>query len=257
MGISAVFLAAGCGTRLRPLTADRPKCMVPVNSKTILERAIDTLADAGVNRMVLVVGYRAGQIFDITSGLRDELTKTFVRNPVYEETGSLYSLELALHHIPATDDLIVLEGDVVFHPDILGGVIAAMDGTGVATAIAPKTPALEGSLAHLDGDGFLSCCKHLSMRDAGFPEDGAFKTINITGFSAGATVTCFHRVTRSVLDEFGPQAPIERAFDQYVTAGHPVRGAVFGDHPWMEVDDVNDLARAERLFEHELARCAE
>jgi len=60
--MKAVVLAAGEGRRLRPLTVLRPKPMVPVGNKPVLEHVVEALVDAGVNDIVFVVGYRRERI---------------------------------------------------------------------------------------------------------------------------------------------------------------------------------------------------
>jgi glucose-1-phosphate thymidylyltransferase len=59
---TAVVLAAGEGTRLRPLTRNRPKPMLPAANRPILEHVLDALVDAGMERLVLVVGYRRERV---------------------------------------------------------------------------------------------------------------------------------------------------------------------------------------------------
>jgi UDP-N-acetylglucosamine diphosphorylase/glucosamine-1-phosphate N-acetyltransferase len=59
---TAVVLAAGEGTRLRPLTRNRPKPMLPAATRPILEHVLDALVDAGMERLVLVVGYRRSRV---------------------------------------------------------------------------------------------------------------------------------------------------------------------------------------------------
>ncbi|HYO98498.1 MAG TPA: sugar phosphate nucleotidyltransferase, partial [Polyangiaceae bacterium] len=59
---AAVILVAGVGTRLRPLTADRPKALVQVGERTILLRAIELLIARGIREIVLATGYREDQI---------------------------------------------------------------------------------------------------------------------------------------------------------------------------------------------------
>ena len=59
---TAVVLAAGEGTRLRPLTRNRPKPMLPAATRPILEHVLDALVDAGMERLVLVVGYRRRRV---------------------------------------------------------------------------------------------------------------------------------------------------------------------------------------------------
>ena len=60
----AVILAAGMASRLRPLTNDRPKCLLEVGSRCLLQRTMDALKAAGISEFVVVTGYRP----DVKSG---------------------------------------------------------------------------------------------------------------------------------------------------------------------------------------------
>ncbi|MGL4550521.1 MAG: nucleotidyltransferase family protein [Gemmataceae bacterium] len=62
--LDAAVLAGGLGTRLRSVVADRPKVLAPVNGRPYLFLLLDQLADAGVGRVVLLVGHRAGMVRD-------------------------------------------------------------------------------------------------------------------------------------------------------------------------------------------------
>ena len=52
-----VILAAGVGSRLRPMTNDKPKCLVTTAGKTIIQYQIDAYKNAGINELVIVIGY--------------------------------------------------------------------------------------------------------------------------------------------------------------------------------------------------------
>ena len=61
----AVILAAGEGQRLRPFTVLKPKVMIPIANKPILQYVVEALAVNGVRHIVLVVGYRKEQVKDL------------------------------------------------------------------------------------------------------------------------------------------------------------------------------------------------
>ena len=58
----AIILAAGEGTRLRPYTLDRPKCLVELGGKPLLVRQVDILRTVGIGNITVLTGYRADQI---------------------------------------------------------------------------------------------------------------------------------------------------------------------------------------------------
>jgi NDP-sugar pyrophosphorylase family protein len=77
--MKAMILAAGLGTRLRPLTNDRPKALVEINGRTLLEITITRLRTFGVTEIIVNVHHHAGQIIDylkskINFGLRIEIS---------------------------------------------------------------------------------------------------------------------------------------------------------------------------------------
>src|SRR5687767_4388224 len=80
----AIIVAAGMGRRLAPYTDDRPKCLVEVNGRSILERQIEAYRAAGVDDICVIRGYRAADI--ALPGLR------YFENPAYRQNNILASL---------------------------------------------------------------------------------------------------------------------------------------------------------------------
>lgn len=113
----AIILDAGEGKRLRPLTEFTPKCLLRLNEITILEHQLTNLSECGIKKVILVVGYRANQIFQKLEEKNFGLDLKFVRNPIYYKTNTVYSLWLAKEE--ANEDFVYLNGDVVFHKNVL------------------------------------------------------------------------------------------------------------------------------------------
>ena len=91
----AVILAAGEGQRLRPFTVNRPKAMISVADKPILQFIIESLAQNGIRDVVLVVGYRKEQVFDyLGSGERCGVNITYVN-----QTSQLGTAHALMHVI--------------------------------------------------------------------------------------------------------------------------------------------------------------
>src|SRR5262245_33295886 len=116
--MKAVILAAGRGGRLRTITGDLPKCLARVGAMTLLERQIAALRTAGISEIVGVAGHRADPVRRLCWP-----RVQMVENPDYATTDSLYSVWMARHLI--TSDLIVLNGDVLFHPQLLSDLLTA------------------------------------------------------------------------------------------------------------------------------------
>lgn len=110
----AIVLAAGEGRRLRPLTAERPKCMVPYRKQPILERTLARLSEAGIDDVTLVTGYRADQLAE--TGLPTR------HNPEYASTNMVHSLFTARDLLRG--DVLVVYGDIVFGAHVLPRLVA-------------------------------------------------------------------------------------------------------------------------------------
>jgi len=108
--MDAVIPAAGQGTRLRPLTADRPKALVTVAGRPILAHVFDALAAADIAQYVVVVGYRGEQIVE---QFGDSYAGTPIEYVWQDQQRGL--ADAVLQAAPAvTDDLLVCNGDNVF-----------------------------------------------------------------------------------------------------------------------------------------------
>ena len=112
----AIHLAAGQGTRLRPITNDRPKPLVELGGQSLLERNVETLERAGVTDQLVVTGYRADQIRD--------LGYDTVHNDVYDETEMVYSLFCAADEFPDGRDLLISYGDILYDQSVVDEILS-------------------------------------------------------------------------------------------------------------------------------------
>lgn len=117
--MKAVILAAGMGTRLRPI--ETPKCLLKVGGKTILVTQIENLRACGLNEreIIVVVGYKPDEIIKFCKKRFNGLK--FVINPLYEITDNLYSCWLACKELQ--DEFVCLNADVCFDVEILRNLL--------------------------------------------------------------------------------------------------------------------------------------
>jgi CTP:phosphocholine cytidylyltransferase-like protein len=111
--VNAIIMAAGTGTRLRPLTDDRPTGMVEVNGTPIVERQIRHFLDVGVDEVILVTGHRAERFAPLSAKYG---RLTFLPNPKYETHNNIYSMYLARDRL---GESYVSEADVLMHRNYL------------------------------------------------------------------------------------------------------------------------------------------
>jgi len=132
---TAVVLAAGEGTRLRPLTRNRPKPMLPAANRPILEHVFDALLDAGISRIVVVVGYKRGRVQNHFGPSYGGATIEYVHQE--KQLGSGHALVQARDAV--RDPLLVVNGDRV----IDGGSVSKVVETYEADPDTPTMAVLE------------------------------------------------------------------------------------------------------------------
>jgi len=115
----AIILAAGRGNRLAELNPDgRPKSLLEFDGRSLLARQLDILFQLGVSQATLVIGYEADQIIDHVGTLSSRPEVAFVYNPAYTD-GSVLSLLAARDALTSNETVLVLDADVLFHPQIM------------------------------------------------------------------------------------------------------------------------------------------
>jgi choline kinase len=248
--MQAIILAAGQGSRLRPLTDHRPKCLVMVQGKTLLEYQLEALCAAGVRECVIVVGHLAGQVRNTIGSRFRSLSITYVENEIYDRTNNIYSLWLARTKI--TDDVLLLEGDLIFEPELLMDVLDAPCEN--AAVVDRFQSFMNGTVILARGD---KADAMVLKRDqaVGFDYRSALKTVNIYKFSYEAISdelmpALEEHIARGSTDDY-----YETAIASAIADGTMPMGVVrTGLRAWAEIDTVEELADTERMRRWQGAR---
>ena len=114
--MQAIILAAGEGVRVRPLTRNRPKAMIPVANRPIIEYVIDALLKNGIRDIVVVVGYRKEQVTRFLNGLGVPI-EVVVQE---KQLGTAHALQCAESKIDG--DFLVLPGDNYIDPQSIARI---------------------------------------------------------------------------------------------------------------------------------------
>ena len=124
--MKAIILAAGVGSRIRPMTDNCPKCLLEIGGVTILERMLSNIQACGINDVVFVLGYLQEQIEDFVKNSFPDLNAQFIVNDLYGETNTGYSLMLAEEYVKGST-FVKFDADVVFDKVILENLLASED----------------------------------------------------------------------------------------------------------------------------------
>jgi choline kinase len=235
---AAVVLVAGQGTRLRPITEDRPKALVDVHGETILGRATRLLVEAGVQRLVVATGYRADAIHAALA--RCPIEVTYCHNQSFASTQNSVSLRLCAEALRGLS-FFKLDGDVLFRPEVLSRLVAA--GASLAVAV-DRRDGLGGEemKVNVDPEGRITAFgKDLP------PEESAGESIGIERIDAALAPALFDALARASA-EGRVDLYYEALYDELIADGADARLVDVTDLPWTEVDTLEDLAHARSLI---------
>lgn len=238
--MKAVILAAGIGSRLRPLTNDKPKCLVRICGKSLLEYQLDAHRVAGVKDIYIVVGYEAQAVRDYCKHIKD-LNIHIVESVNYETTNNMYSLYLLREH---------LKGEAF----ILNNADLAIDNEIVNKMVQDKRQ----DLIMVDTSQYNDESMKISVDKKGVITDISKKideknsygcSIDYYKFSPETSKTLFAEVERTVEKEENLNQWTEVALQELMQARAISMEPIHTDGlRWMEVDNYEDLAIADMLF---------
>lgn len=235
---TALLLAAGTGSRLQPLTHDAPKCLTDVNGTTILERLVGCLRSHGFKRVVVVVGHLDLRIREALRTSVDDITIEFIHSPRYRTTNNIYSLWMA--RLAIQEPFLLLESDLVFDSVLLDCMLEPD-----RIAVSRLLPWMNGTTVTLDPWRQVTGI-HVGGDQAS--DELMYKTVNMYSFSSAS----WRRVARR-LDEYITADRVgeyyETVFAELVAEASLTFETVFFDYDcWYEIDNLQDLHEAERLF---------
>lgn len=231
--MKAIILAAGKGTRLNGVEL-KPKCLFEVGGRTLLDRQLSILAEAGLNDVAIVLGFEAERI-----RRRCPPSVSFVINSRFEETSSLYSLWLAREHL--TEGFVVLNCDVLFHPQLLTRLLSAPFDDALLVDLVDKQNNQLGDeemKVKLDNGRVVDIRKDLAPAEA----DG--ENVGVVKFSAHGAKRLIDEMDTLISREGGERDWAPRAFRAYALR-YQLHAISTEDYPWIEIDFPADYQRAQ------------
>lgn len=235
---TALLLAAGTGSRLRPLTQNAPKCLTTVNGVSILERLVSCLNLHGFKRLVVVTGHLENHIKDFLGSQIGDMKIDYIFSPPYKETNNIYSLWMAREAIH--EPFVLLESDLVFDESLMGAMLYPD-----RIAVAKMQPWLNGTCVTIDK---FQRVKSFIPGETDSPGEAKYKTVNIYSISLAS----WQRIVKK-LDQHISDGKVndyyETVFAELVAEGNlSFKSVSFDGKPWYEIDTMKDLAKAEKLF---------
>jgi len=234
----AVVLSAGKGSRLLPLTADTPKCLLDCSGRSLLEWQLDALFAGGIEQVAVVTGFRADKVDAVAQSQRDqgrEVTTLF--NPFYHVADNLGSVWMARGQLDR--DCLILNGDTLIAPGIVTLLRESARDDAITLSVNEKGDYDADDMKVLrEGDRLLRVGKRIDDYDA--------ESIGFMAFRGKGREVFVAEVEAAMHRPEGTTSWYLKAIDWIAPSGL-VFTVTIGDREWAEVDFPADLDNAQAL----------
>lgn len=237
--MKALILAAGLGTRLAPITNDRPKSLVSVNGKPILFKQIENLQENGINDITVVAGYKAEvleqAVHKIWPGVR------IIVSSDYAGTNNMYSAYLGMKMMFSggeTAPFLMMNADVFVDASAVSALLSA---SATNAIIVDMGNYIEESMKVVEKNGRLTAISKKIPK-----EDALGSSIDIYKFDLDGGHSFYEKCVDYIENKkelkLWSEVALNDTLTDVVFQACPLKGR------WFEIDNHEDLAAAEKLF---------
>lgn len=246
-----VILAAGMAKRLRPLTDTKPKCLLEVGGKTLLERTVRAMQQAGITEFVVVTGYRADQIRDFLTAWSASSAQqggasthfTFLHNADYEHNNNIYSLWMA-GEVVRGRDFLLMDSDILCDP---AAVVRIAQQTEPSLALNRHECGEEEIKVIVDADNRIT-----EINKTCNPALAIGESVGIEKMTETYSTALYKELDKMIQDEGLVDVFYERCFERLIPQGHTFRVVDTTSYFSYELDTPEDFQKAQELMPKEL-----
>ena len=237
--LNIVILAAGVGSRLKPITDKKPKCLTKVNGKTILSNQLDIFLELDTI-IYIVIGYEYEQVLEYLNTYykeyMDEQRLIPIINYDYLNTNNMYSLSLAKDYL-YNSDFVLINGDIYTNDIILNMAIWSKDHVVVKSNIYLE----ESMKVIVDSNNNISdISKNISK------DNFSYVSMDIYNFSNDSSKILFNYIDEhlKISKKDWTELAMKYLFNNNLLKMYPL---ITNDN-WVEIDNLNDLEEASIIF---------
>lgn len=244
--MKAVILSAGRGSRLLPLTDDRPKCLLPAGERTVLGLQLATLAQAGVRDVTVVTGFLPHLVEEEIERVNGELNAGEPRirtlyNPFYQIADNLASCWMARDAM--REDFLVINGDTLFEPAIVAAVLNGPRSGEIQVTVDKKAAYdADDMKVTLDGERLTAIGKTL------LASNSHAESIGMIRFVGGGPKRFTDKLEAMMRSPDGVSSWYLKAIDALARDGTSVTTCSIEGLTWAELDTPEDFENVTRLF---------
>ncbi len=240
--MKAVLLAAGIGSRLRPITNEKPKTLVEVNGKPIISYLLDSLKKNNIKDIIVCIGFKSENVINYCETNYPDLNFYFIENKNFDKTNNMYSFYLAKKYLD--DDIILMNADIIFD-DVILRDLKQQKKTSIAV---DKGRYNDESMKIVVDEGKI---KSISKKIA---KDKAYGcSIDLYKINKKDLFLIIAEMERIIENNKDLNQWVEVVLDN-LFKNQEIIAAPFNINPakWYEIDDFNDLYDAEILFNNKI-----
>lgn len=239
--MKAIILAAGIGSRVRPLTDNTHKSLLKVGGKTILERMVSSILDLGIKEILIITGYLEDQVKTFIKNNFPKAAISFVRNENYLKTNTGYSLLLTKDFV-GNDDFVKFDADVVFEKAVLEKLIKSNYPSALCIDTNIHLEKEEVKVILGENNKVIQVGKKLD------PHKANGESIGIEKISKNAGKVLFEELEMLMRDEKNHQEYYDDSYTTLVNKGLPFYAVDITGRKWVEIDTHSDFDRAQKIF---------
>ena len=229
--------------RLRPLTDEKPKCLLDVGGKTLLQRTVDAMISAGVKEFVVVTGYRAEMIREFLTVNYQLSIINYIDNVDFEHNNNIFSLWLAMQKLHG-QEVLLMDSDILCDPEAVRRVARK---TNPALAMQQHELGEEEMKIVVDEAGRIT-----EISKTCSPADAIGESVGIEKMTPAYTEAIYQELRKMILDEGQIDIFYERAFERLIPQGHTFEVVDTTDLFSYELDTPEDLEKASAALPKEL-----
>ena len=247
--MQAIILAAGMGKRLGELTKGNTKCMIEVGGETLISRLLHQLDQLHLQRIILVVGYKAKELREYLLNIHIQTAIEYVENTIYDKTNNIYSLYLAKDYL-TKDDTLLFESDIIMEDSLIQKLI---ENPYPDLALVDKYESwMDGTVVTIDEENrILRFIPNSLFKYDEIPD--YYKTVNVYKFSKHFSSTMYVPFLEAYCKALGRNEYYEQVLRVITMLDNSgIRALPLNGEQWYEIDDIQDLDIAESIFtEHQ------
>lgn len=235
--IEVVILAAGVGSRLRPLTDKLPKCLIEINESNILERVLNQLKKhERVESISVLTGHEHEKLNNFLNQSYPDVRHVY--NPDYKITNNMYSLSLFLNRRKEENDLIIINADCVYETEIVNKCIK-FEGSCI---MADSSLYQEESMKiGIEEGKVIKISKKIAK------DKNVFTSIDLYKFEP-QEANVLHEIVNQYISSADLNQWTEVAINELVDKNDQVYSNDISGLKWFEIDTMEDLENARKLF---------